>query len=157
MASFLISPATRNTIAVRLSYPYGLPSVSIHGFNSHHNPNPIHSNIDQSIAYKISKRRLIKYLAYWNLTHMAYCEGIELTSFKQSWDKTNVHMAHFITKCMSNTLSTVTILQRRGHVATNLWPRCVLSKEKIQHLYQYTHEGIHGRWTVSVDALRKWL
>ena len=24
-------------------------------------------------------------------------------------------------------------------------------------MYQYTHEGSHGRWTASVYALRKWL
>ena len=81
--------------------------------------------------------------------------GISLTSFKRARDTTTVHMAHFITKYMSNTLSTMTILKLQVHVTTNLCPCCGLDMDTIQHLYQYTNEGSSGRHTVSVDALRK--
>ena len=70
---------------------------------------------------------------------------------------TTSHMVKFITKCMSNTLSTMAILQRRGHAKTNLWPRYGLDPKTIQHLYQCTHEGRSGIWTASVDTLSKWL
>ena len=53
MASFLLSPATRNTTAVGLLDPYGLSSVSIHGFT-------VNYNLAHSIAYKISKHRLLQ-------------------------------------------------------------------------------------------------
>ena len=64
MASFLLSSATRKTIAVGFSDIYGLPSVSIHRV-------PVHYNISQSMVYKISKLWLIKYRSNRNLTHMA--------------------------------------------------------------------------------------
>ena len=64
MASFLLSAATRNTIAVGLSDPYGIPRISIHGF-------PVNSNIYQSITYEISKLRLLWYCYNCNLTHMS--------------------------------------------------------------------------------------
>ena len=59
MASFQLSPETRNTISVGLSYPYGLPSVSICRV-------PVHSNLAQSIEYEISKCRLLQ---YWDDSH----------------------------------------------------------------------------------------
>ena len=90
MASFIHSSATRNTIAVVLSYSYGLPSVSICGV-------PFHSNLAQSIPYKISKHQLLQYWSNRDLTHMRYWDGINLTSFKRALDNTTVHMADFIT------------------------------------------------------------
>ena len=71
MASFLLSPATRNTIAVGFSDTYGLPSVSISGV-------PVHSILAQSIAYKISKRRILQYWDDRNLNYMADWEWIDL-------------------------------------------------------------------------------
>ena len=70
---------------------------------------------------------------------------------------TTFHMAYFIKKCMSNTLPTMKILQRRGYATTNLCPLCGVALETIQHLYQCTHEESCGRQTVSVYALQKWL
>ena len=128
MGSFLFSPETRNTIAVGFLDPYGLPSASIHGVT-------IHSNIDHSIAYKISKLRLLQYRYYWNLTHMEYWEMIDLTSIKWARDTTTVYMVHFIAKCMSNTSPIITLLQQRLHATTNLLPHCGLSLDKIQHMY----------------------
>ena len=69
---------------------------------------------------------------------------------------TNSHLVHLITKYMSNTLPTMKILQRRGHATANLCPRCRVTPETIQHVYQCTHKLSRGRWIVSVDALRKW-
>ena len=129
MVSLILSSATRNTIAVIFSDPYGLPSVSICGV-------PVHSNLTQSIAYKISKRRLLQYWSYRNLTHMSDWEGIDLTSFKRACGNTTVHMAHLVTKFTSNTLSTMKILQQRGHATTNIYLRCCLAPAKIQHMYQ---------------------
>ena len=54
MASLLIYPEIRNTLAVGLSYPYRLPSASITGV-------PVHSNLAQIIAYEISKLQLLQY------------------------------------------------------------------------------------------------
>ena len=54
MAAFLIPSAKINTIAIGLSDPHGMPSILIHG-------SPIHSNISQSIAYEIYKRRLLQH------------------------------------------------------------------------------------------------
>ena len=48
MASFLLSPATRNTIAVGFLDPYRRPSVSILRVS-------FHSNLSQYIAYEISR------------------------------------------------------------------------------------------------------
>ena len=79
MVPFLLSLATRNEISVGFLYPYGLTSVSIHGF-------PVHPNLDQSIAYEISKRQLLHYWDNQNLYHMADIEVINLTSFKQARD-----------------------------------------------------------------------
>ena len=103
MASFIVSLATRNTIAVVFLNPYGLQSVSICGVS-------VHSNITLSIAYEISKLRLLQYWANRNLTHTADWEVIDLTSFKRAQDNTNIRMSHFITKYMSNTLSTMPII-----------------------------------------------
>ena len=104
MTSFILLSATRNTIVVGFSDTYILSSIYIRGV-------PVHSNLAQSIAYKISKLRILQYWDNKNLTHMSYWEGIELTSFKQAPDNTTVHMVNFITKGMSNTFSTITILQ----------------------------------------------
>ena len=57
---------------------------------------------------------------------------------------------------MSKTLSTMTIIQQKGHATTNFFSRCVLEMEMIQHLYQFTYKGSCDIWTVSVDILRKW-
>ena len=51
MGSFLLSPATKDTMAIGLSYPYILPNLSICEVL-------VRSNLAQSIAYKISKRQL---------------------------------------------------------------------------------------------------
>ena len=67
MDSFLLLPETRNTIAVGFSDTYGLPSVSISGV-------PVHSILAQSIAYKISKRRILQYWDDRNLNYMANWE-----------------------------------------------------------------------------------
>ena len=150
MASLLILPAPRTTIAVGFSDPYGLPSVSIRGV-------PVHSNIAQYIVYKISKHRILQYWVGWKITHMADWEGINLTPFEREWDRTIVHMSHFIMKCMSNTLSTMTILQQWGYASTNLYQRCGTVLETMHHMYQCIHEGSRGRWTASVEVLRKWL
>ena len=124
MASFLLSSATMNTTAVILSDPYGLPIVVIHRAL-------VNSNITQSIAYEISKLQLLQYWANKNLTHMADWEVIDPKSFKRAQDKTTAHMAHFITKCMSNTLPTMKILQQRGHKTTNRCPHCGVSPQTI--------------------------
>ena len=58
---------------------------------------------------------------------------------------------------MSNTLSTMTILQQRVHASANLCLLCGVVLEKIQHIYQVTHEGSSIIWTESVDTLNKWL
>ena len=70
---------------------------------------------------------------------------------------TTVHMSHFITKCMSNTLTNMAILQLKGNKTTNLCPCCGVDTETTQHLCQCTHSGNRGIKTVSVDALRKCL
>ena len=62
-------------------------------------------------------------------------------------------MAHFIMKCMSNTLPTMTILQQQGHATTNLCPCCDVTLDMIQKLHQYTHKGSRGKYTAFVDAL----
>ena len=72
MASFILSLATKNTIAVGFSDPHGLPSLSTRGF-------PTHSNLARSISYTISKIRLLKYWSDQNLTHPTDWEVIDLT------------------------------------------------------------------------------
>ena len=64
MAAFLLSSATRNTIAIVLSERHRIQSVSIHGAL-------FHSNIAHYIALEISKRLLIQHWYYCNLTHTA--------------------------------------------------------------------------------------
>ena len=118
---------------------------------------PVHSNIAQYITYEISKRQLLQHWDDQKLTHTADWDYIDLTSFKQARLMISFHMAHFITKCISNTLSTMTFIQRQGHATTNLFPRYDITLVIIQHLYQCTHKGIRDRWTNSVDTLRKWL
>ena len=88
---------------------------------------------------------------------MADWDEIDLTSFKRAQETTTDHMAHFITKCMSNTLTTTMILQQQGSTTTNLCSLCVITLEMIQHIYQFTHKVIRDRWTASVDALHKCL
>ena len=66
-------------------------------------------------------------------------------------------MSHFVTKCMSNTLSNMTILLQKIHSSTNLCPQCVVVPGEIYHIYQCTHNGSRGVCTASVYALRKWL
>ena len=105
MVEFLLSSAKRNTMTIGLSDPHGMTSVLIHG-------SPIQSNIAQSIAYEISKRRLLQHLDDWNLTHMSDWDEIDLILFKKLRETTTAHMVHFITKLMSNTLPTMTILQQ---------------------------------------------
>ena len=77
MAEFLLSSATRNTIAIGLLDPHGIPSVSIHGA-------PFHSNIAQSVAYEISKLRLLQHWDNWNLTHTVDWDKIDLSPFKRA-------------------------------------------------------------------------
>ena len=149
MVTFLLSTAAKNTIALELSNPYRQPSVSIHAVS-------VHSNPPQSIAYQISKRRLLQYWDDHNLTYMSDWVGIQFTLFKWWCDTTTVHMAHFIKKCMSNTLQTVIILHWRGHATTNLCLDCGFALDTIQYLHQCIHKGSFGRWTVRVDALQKW-
>ena len=66
-------------------------------------------------------------------------------------------MSHFITKCMINTLPTMTILQKQGHATTNLLPHCGVSLKNIKHMYQCTHEGSRSRWKALVDTLQNLL
>ena len=54
VASYLSLPTPRTTIAVGLSDPYGLTSVSICGV-------PVHSDLYWSIVYEIPNHRLLKY------------------------------------------------------------------------------------------------
>ena len=82
---------------------------------------------------------------------------MDLTPFKRAGERTTIHMSHFITKCMSNTLSTRKILQRRGHASNNLYPGCGISPVTIQNMYQCTYEGSCVICIVTVYALRKWL
>ena len=72
MAAFVLLSAKINAMVIELSDLHGMPSVSING-------SKIHSNISQSIAYKIYKRRLPRHWDYWNLTHTADWEEIYLT------------------------------------------------------------------------------
>ena len=150
MAPFLLRPATRNTIVVGFLDPYGIPTISVQGV-------PVHSNIFQYIVYEISKLWQLQYWDNWDLTNMTDWEIIDLISFKRARYTTTVHVAQFITKLMSNNLSTMTILQRKGYATTNLRPRCGLDPDTILHMYQFTHKGSRGRWTASVEALRKCL
>ena len=85
MLSLLIYRATRTTIAVKLSDPYGLPSVYICRV-------PVNSNIAQSLAHKISKLPILQYWVDWNRTHMVDWEVIDITSFKRARYKTTFHM-----------------------------------------------------------------
>ena len=105
MAVFLISSSKSNTMAVGLLDPHIIPIVSIHGAS-------IHSNIAQSITYDISKRRLLQHWDDPNLTHTIDWDKMDLPSFKQAQETSTSHMAHFIMKCMSNTLPNMTILHR---------------------------------------------
>ena len=88
---------------------------------------------------------------------MSYWEGINLTPFEQSRGRTTIHMSHLITKYMSNSLSTMIIIQQQVHASTNICPRCGTVLETIQHIYQWTHEGIIVRRTASVYTFKKWL
>ena len=123
MASFLRSSAPRTTIAVELSYPYMLKSVSICRA-------PFHSNISQDVFYKISKYQILQYWVDWKLTHVADWEGIDLTPFELARNRTTFHMSHFIKKCMSNTLSTMKIIQRQGNESNNISRAVVWSQKK---------------------------
>ena len=58
---------------------------------------------------------------------------------------------------MSNTLSTMKILQQQLHAPTNLCPYCGMVLEAIHNLYQCNHEVSRGRSTESEDTLQKWL
>ena len=132
IASFLSSLVPRTIISVGFSDHYELPSLSICKV-------PFHSNIALAIVYKIYKHRLLQYWDDHKLTQMADWEEIDLTPFEQGRKSNTVHMSHFITKCMSKTLSTLTILQQQGHTYANLFPCCGVSLETIQHLYKFTH------------------
>ena len=66
-------------------------------------------------------------------------------------------MSYFITKFMSNTLSTMTTLQKQWHESNNLCSCCGTVSEIIQYLYQCNHEISHGTYKASVDSLWKWL
>ena len=88
---------------------------------------------------------------------MAYWKEIGLSPFEQAPDRTTDNMSHFITKCMSNTLSTMIILQQWVHSSTKLCLCCGPVPETIHSKYQCTHEVSRGRCTASVDTFRKWL
>ena len=150
MAAFLLSSATRNTMAIGISDYHRILSLSIHG-------SPVHSNITHSIAYKIPKRWLLQHWDDWTLTHTEDWDETNLTLFKQAWETTTIHMAHFITKCIINTLTAMKTLHLQGHLTTKMFPLYGVTLETIQHLYQCNHEGSHRIWTASVDVLRKWL
>ena len=135
-------------MGIGLLDPHGTPSVFIHEV-------AIHPNITESITYEISKRRLLQHWDDWNLTNMADWDKIDLIPFKRAQETITIHMAHFIPKCMSNTLPNMTIIHRQGHATINLCPRCGVNPEMIQHLYQCTHKGNRDRWTVLVDTLWK--
>ena len=82
-------------------------------------------------------------------------EVINIAPFEQAQDSTTVYMLLFIMKFMSNTLSTMILLQQRGHESTNLCPRCGTVPETMYYMYQCNHEVSCGRWTTSVYALQK--
>ena len=105
MPAYLLSSATRNTIAIGLSDLHGILSVSIH-------ESPVHSNIDQSIGYEISRHQLLQHWDSKSLTHIADWDEINFTLFKLARETTNAYMSHFVRKCISNTLPTMTFLQR---------------------------------------------
>ena len=88
---------------------------------------------------------------------MADREEIDLKSFKRAQNRTAIHMEHLINKLMSNPLPTMTLLQRRGHLTTNIFPWCGVALETIQHMHQCINKRIRSRWTDLVDALRKWI
>ena len=71
MAEFLLSSGTRNTMAIGLSDPNIITSVSIHEA-------PFHSNVAQSIAYEISECWILQYWDDQYLTHTAYWDEIDL-------------------------------------------------------------------------------
>ena len=118
---------------------------------------PVHSNISHSIAYEIYKRQILQHWENWNLTNTADWDKIDLTSFKQARETTDVHTAHFILKYTSNNFPTMAVLKWRGNAITNIWPHCGVAPKMIQHIYQCTHKGSGGIRTASVDALWKWL
>ena len=64
MASFILSSATRSTIAIVILDPHVLTSVSINGAS-------VHFNIAQSVAYEISKLLILQHWYNRNLTHMS--------------------------------------------------------------------------------------
>ena len=72
MAGFILSPATRNKIAIGLSDPHRISRVSIHG-------SPFHYNITQSISLEIFKIQALQHWDYHNLTHKEYLDEIDLT------------------------------------------------------------------------------
>ena len=150
MTSFLCSLAPRTALAVGFLYPHRLPSLSNCRF-------PVYSNLAKSIVYEISKHRKPQYWVDRKLIYMAVWEEIYLSPFQRQWNRTTVHMSHFIIKCISNNLSNMTNIEVRGHASTNLCTCCGLVRERIQQMYQHSHEGSRGRWTASVDTLRKWL
>ena len=51
---------------------------------------------------------------------MADWDESDLSPHEQSLDMNTVHMLQFITKCMSNTLSTMKIIQLWVHASTKL-------------------------------------
>ena len=106
MAASLLSSATRTIMEIGLLEPHVIPSVSIYR-------SPVQSNIAQYIAYKISERWILQYWDYHNLTDTSDWDEIDLTFFKRARETTTVHMEHFITKCMINTLPSMKILHRR--------------------------------------------
>ena len=143
LEEYIIEPllcltAPRTPLVLLFSYPYGFPRLSNHRV-------PVHSNISQSIVYEISKHLLLQKWVDLKFTPMADWEGIELSPFEQVQYGTTVHISNFITKCMSSTLSTMTILQWQRHASTNLCQWCGLVLEMIHHMYQCTHEGSRDR------------
>ena len=75
MASFLSSPAPMTPLAVGFLDPYNIPNASICRV-------PVHSNLEYSIFYEISKHWLLQYWDDQKLTHMSDWDVIDLTSFE---------------------------------------------------------------------------
>ena len=90
IAAFLLSSATRNTIAIGLLDPYVMPSVSIQRA-------PVQSNITKSIVNEIHKHRIPQHWDYRNLSHTVDWDESDRKLFKQARERTTTHMEHLLT------------------------------------------------------------
>ena len=92
------------------------------GFNDNHRlpgiticDKPTHSNISHSIIYEIAKTHPLRYWIEKVQTHQSTWEDIDPKCFERERDKFPTHMIHFITKCITNTLTVIKILHRCLH------------------------------------------